>query len=512
MRTSNSIRNSFSATLQTLVTMIVGFIAQTIFIRLLGAEYLGLNGLFTNILSMLSIFELGIGNAIVYNLYKPIADNDIGKIKSLMRFYKKAYNIIAILVLVFGLVIVPFLPLFVKNVTVDINITIVYILFLMSSVASYVLTYKRSLIYANQKNYIINYLHAGYIVILNVLQLLVLYLFKNYYIYLLLKIVCQLLENIILNVIANKMYPYLKDNDASKLDKKTEKSIFKKIKALFFHKVGSYIVLGTDNLIISTFIGIVVVGYYSNYYMVINAVNTFGFQIITSAVASIGNLLVTENAEKTYSVFKKIRFLNFWIACFSAICILNLMQPFIRLWAGSKYLLSTAVLIVLVFNYYQKMMRRSYAAFKDASGTWEEDKYVPIVESILNVVFSIVFLKMFGLVGVFVGTIVSGFAVWCYSYPKFVYKKLFKRSYLDYSKETIAYILTFVLLATITYLCTKLFIFNNQYIQLGINLTICLIVPNLLMLIIFRKTDNYKYFASLLKKIFDKFRKKLRKS
>ena len=201
MRTSNSIRNSFSATLQTLVTMIVGFIAQTIFIRLLGAEYLGLNGLFTNILSMLSIFELGIGNAIVYNLYKPIADNDIGKIKSLMRFYKKAYNIIAILVLVFGLVIVPFLPLFVKNVTVDINITIVYILFLMSSVASYVLTYKRSLIYANQKNYIINYLHAGYIVILNVLQLLVLYLFKNYYIYLLLKIVCQLLENIILSPI-----------------------------------------------------------------------------------------------------------------------------------------------------------------------------------------------------------------------------------------------------------------------------------------------------------------------
>ena len=321
MRTSNSIRNSFSATLQTLVTMIVGFIAQTIFIRLLGAEYLGLNGLFTNILSMLSIFELGIGNAIVYNLYKPIADNDIGKIKSLMRFYKKAYNIIAILVLVFGLVIVPFLPLFVKNVTVDINITIVYILFLMSSVASYVLTYKRSLIYANQKNYIINYLHAGYIVILNVLQLLVLYLFKNYYIYLLLKIVCQLLENIILNVIANKMYPYLKDNDASKLDKKTEKSIFKKIKALFFHKVGSYIVLGTDNLIISTFIGIVVVGYYSNYYMVINAVNTFGFQIITSAVASIGNLLVTENAEKTYSVFKKIRFLNFWKYTRTIFCI-----------------------------------------------------------------------------------------------------------------------------------------------------------------------------------------------
>ena len=210
MRTEKSIKNSVAAVIVNLSTMIIGFVAQAIFIRILGAEYLGLNGLFNNILSMLAIAELGIGNAIIFSLYKPLVDGDKKEITALMNFYKKAYNIISLIVLILGLGIIPFLNFIVGEVSVDINIYIVYILYLMSSLASYFLTYKRSILYADQKKYIVNYTHTFYLLLLNITQLLVLYFTKNYYLYIIIKIICQIIENVILNLTVNRQYPYLK--------------------------------------------------------------------------------------------------------------------------------------------------------------------------------------------------------------------------------------------------------------------------------------------------------------
>ncbi|MTO56809.1 oligosaccharide flippase family protein, partial [Turicibacter sanguinis] len=273
MRTSNSIKNSIIGTLTIFISMVTSFIAQAVFIRILSIDFLGLNGLFTNILSILSLFELGIGNAIIYNLYSPLAKKNKEEINSLMCFYKKSYHIIAILILICGVLILPFLNFIVRDVEVDINIYIVYILFLLSSVASYIISYKRSLIYADQKNYIINIIHMAYLIILNISQLLALYFTKNYYLYLIIKILYQLFENIVITVCANRLYPYLKDKKVKKLDKEIEQNIFLKIKALVFHKIGAVIINGTDNIIISAFFTIGIVGIYSNYYMIINGIN-----------------------------------------------------------------------------------------------------------------------------------------------------------------------------------------------------------------------------------------------
>lgn len=512
MRTENSIKNSITSVISSIVSMVIGFIAQAIFIRILGAEYLGLNGLFTNIFTMLGIFELGIGSAIVYNLYKPIAENKTEEIKSLMLFYKKAYNIIAILVFGSGLLVIPFLKTIVGEITSDINIYIIYIMFLLNTASSYLMTYKRSLIYANQQNYIINIVHIGYLIIMNLAQLMLLYTTKNYYLYLSIKIICQLLENIILTLYANKLYPYLLDKRVKPLNKEIENDIFSKVKALFFHKIGSVIINGTDNIIISKFLGVIIVGIYSNYSMLITAVNNLFTQVISSTTASVGNLLTTENSNKTFNVFKKMRFLNFWIACFSGICLLVIIQPFIIVWIGEKYLLSMLVVSTVVFNYFQKMMRNTYMAFKDSAGIWREDKFVPLIESLLNIVFSIICLKIFGLAGVFMGTIISGLALWCYSYPKYVYKKLFHRSYIDYTKETLGYIILFILLATLTYEISTLFIVSNTYLQVLVNTLIAIIIPNIILLILFRKTDNFQYFLELIKKLFSKITRKLKKS
>ena len=254
-RKKNSFRNMITAVSSNVLTIAVGLIAQAIFIKILGSEYLGLNGLFSNVISMLGIVELGIGSAIIYNMYKPIAEDNHEKIKSLMQFYKKSYRIIILIISIIGLLIIPFIKYIVdiESVTVHVNIYLVYILFLLGTVCSYILSYKRSMLYADQKEYITNIIHIGYTVIVNTLQLVFLYLTHDYYLYLIIKVIMCLVENIVISSYVNRRYSYLKDEIVTKLDSKTEKDIFKKIKALFFHKIGTFIVSGTDNIIISKY-------------------------------------------------------------------------------------------------------------------------------------------------------------------------------------------------------------------------------------------------------------------
>lgn len=500
-RTKNSFINMIVSVFSNVISILIGIIAQAIFIKILGKEYLGLNGLFSNIISMLGIVELGMGSAIIYNLYKPIAENDTECIKSLMNFYKKSYHIIGIIVAVLGLVIMPFLKYITGEVVLPVNTNIVYLLFLTDIVFSYFLSYKRSILYADQKNYIVKIIHIFYLILVNTLQLIILYLFKNYYYYLIVKIIMRLVENMCITICANKKYSFLKDNNIKKLDKKIEKDIFKKVKSLFLHQIGAFAINGTDNIVISRYVGLSSVGLYSNYYLIINSVQTIASQIIDATTPSIGNLLVTESTEKHFEVFKRMRFINFWIASFCGICIYSLMEPFVKLWIGEEYLLSSIILFVLTINFYQKTSRLTYKSFKTAAGIFYEDRFVPIIEATINIVISVLLAKKIGLVGVFIGTIVSGLSLWCYSYPKYVYKNLFQKKYLNYAKETIGYISMFLITLYITITITDIFIINNIFLQLIIRFLICLIIPNLIIIICFNKTDNFKYYIKLFKKL-----------
>lgn len=500
-RKKSSFKNMITAVSSNVLTIIVGLVAQAVFIKILGSEYLGLNGLFSNVISMLGIVELGMGSAIIYNMYKPIAENNHEKIKSLMQFYKKSYRIITLIISIIGIMIIPFIKYIVdiESVTVGINVYLVYILFLLETICSYILSYKRSMLYADQKEYITNIIHMGYTILVNTMQLTFLYFTHDYYLYLIIKVMMRLVENIVISSYVNRRYSYLLDNNVTKLDSKTEKDIFQKIRALFFHKIGTFIVSGTDNIIISKYLGLVTVGLYSNYYMIINAVQTVINHIIQATRASVGNLLVTESKTKQFDIFNKIRFVNFWISCFSSICIFVIMDSFITIWIGYKFVLPTKVLLVLVINFFIVSSRSTYGAFKEAAGIFYEDRFVPIIESLLNIVLSIIFVKKFGLMGVFMGTIGSGLVLWCYSYPKYVYNKLFGRKISDYMKETIYYFIIFILIAGFTYSLAILISFDNVYLQFISNVLIALIVPNVIMLLLFSKDENFKYFINMLK-------------
>lgn len=502
-KTKKSVKNVFMTFFSSFISIAIGLISQKLFIKILGIDYAGINGLFNNIISLLSIAELGIGTAIIYSLYKPIEKKDKETIKTLINFYKKAYNVIAIIILFLGLIIMPFIKFFIKEITIEINIYIIFFMFLLDTVFSYLLTYKRSMLYATQNNYIINIIHMVYLILLNAFQLLFLYITKSYYVYLTIKIVMRLLENVVINIYTNKKYPFLLDKDINNIDNSLKNDIIKRTKALMYHKIGGFIVNGTDNIIISKFLGLTISGLYSNYYLVTNAVSSLFGQAITALTPSVGFLLLENNSNKSFEIFKRVRFITFWISCFSAIAILLLIQPFIKIWFGEKYLLSISTVIVIVINYFQKSMRNAYITFKEAGGIFIEDKYVPLIESTINIITSIILVKLIGLPGVFLGTIISGLVLWMYSYPKFVYIKIFKRNVKQYIKETIGYIILFLILAMMSLIIT-VFVskyINNIFIELIINMLICLLMPNISIVILFRKSDNFKYTMNLCKKL-----------
>ena len=507
MRASYTIKNAIVAMIMNLITILVGFVAQKIFIQVLGTEYLGINGLFSNMISMLSIVELGLGSAIIYNLYKPIYENDKSKIQSLMLFYKSSYRKIAIIVAIIGLAIIPFLGSIVGTVSIKESIVLIYLLFLMDTVASYLLTYKRSILYADQKTYITNIVHIGYIIVMNIFQIIILYITKNYILYLLIKIIFRILENLVITIIANKKYPYITEKDIKEIDKNTRKGIYTKVKGLLVHKIGGIVVLGTDNIIISKFLGVTTVGLYSNYNLIIQALTNLFTQVFNSITASVGNLLVEKNASKSYKIYKNMIFANSWMYTFASTGLLCVIEPFIKVWIGEQFLLPRTVLIVLVINFYMQGMRKTSTAFKEAAGIYYEDRYVPILESVINIVASVILVNILGLEGVFLGTIISTFILFFYSFPKFVYKPLFERTYYEYLIDYIPY----VIITIISIVCTNLLISNiiieNVFIQIIINGIFVCIIPNLIYLLTFIKSEELKYYFNLIKGFWIKNRK-----
>ena len=307
-RTDNSIKNLKFAMIGQGTGILISLISRIFFVKILSSEYLGLSGLFTNILTILSLTELGFLTAMSYQLYKPIAENDCEKIKTLMHFYKKVYLSIAFVIMVLGLLTLPFYQYLMNEVPNIPNLGLIYYLFVLSTATTYMFSHKRLLIISDQKRYIATLYRYSFYFILNVLQIIILVLTKNYILFLLIQIVMNLLENILLNIKANKMYPYLQEKNIQKMKKTDYKEIVTNVKAMFFHKFGGVILNSTDNIVISKVISLTAVGLYSNYVLIITALKNVVTQIFSSVIASIGNLQVAGTKEHMTSIFKKTFF------------------------------------------------------------------------------------------------------------------------------------------------------------------------------------------------------------
>lgn len=497
-RTKNSIRNSTVSIVTQVLTVIINFVVKTVFIHTLGSEYLGVNGLFSNIITMLSLADLGIGVAIPYSLYKPLAENNQEKINVLMKFYAKIYNVIGIIVLTIGLSLIPFLGLMIKDMPDIPNLKLIYALFVIHSASSYFFVYKRFLIESDQKGYITSKIIFIFSTLLSVIQIILLLLTKNYVLFLLSSIVIVITQNIYISHKAVILYPFLKEKPKDKMAKEDIKDISKNVSALLIYRVGTVVTNGTDNIVISKFIGLVMVGIYSNYLLIINSLNTILNQVFNAITSSIGNLVVTTDGKRSSHVYEKLNLFNFWLYALCSICLLVLFNPFIEIWIGKDYLLPFYVVFLLVFNFYITGMQAVTTSFRNAYGLFWKAKYRPLIMIVINIIISVILVKFMGISGVILGTIISRLVTVTWLDPYIVYRYGFKKSPTRYYTKYMLLLIIFLLTAFFTNFIVGI-IPGGNIIWLILKALVCFILVNGIFYLLFKDTDDFQYFYEKMK-------------
>lgn len=491
-RSQNSIRNTVYGITTQVLTVLISFITRTVFIKYLSVEYLGVNGLFTNILTVLSLAELGFGGAMVYSMYQPLAIKDYKVLKALMHFYSKIYKVIGLSVCILGLLLVPFLNLLIKDTPNISNLTIIYIFFLLNTVASYFFAYKRSILEADQKQYIISKNHLIFNVLKSVAQIIILILFENYLLFLGIQVLTTISENIYISKKVNKIYPFLKESNTNDLSAEDKKSIWTNVKALMIYKVGSTVLDGTDNIIISSFVGVSAVGYLSNYTLIVGSVTMILQQITNAVTGSIGNYVTTEKIEKQESLFHKIVFIYFVIFGFSFVSLFMLLNPFIALWLGEKYTLSTFTVFVISFNWYITGIMNPVWTFRSTKGLFIYGRYRPAISAIINVIVSILLALQWGLIGVLLGTTITRLSTNSWYDPYIVFKHGFNKSPIRYYKKQIGYFFSlFIPVLVLTFLFE--YFVQSSFIGFLIQVLLVTLITIGTLILLFRKTDEFDY-------------------
>ncbi|MCV9884796.1 lipopolysaccharide biosynthesis protein [Metabacillus halosaccharovorans] len=496
MRTSNSIKNISISIFSQVVMVILGFISRKVFLDSLGIDYLGVNGLLTNVLSMMALVEGGIGMSIVYNLYKPLAENDRQKVISLVQLYKKVYGILALIILLISLSIFPFLDNIMKDGDSISNLTLIYSLFIAKNMISYLNAHKWSLINADQKGYVLTRMALLFQIFSTIAKIIVLILTQNYILYLIIELIIFTVQNFVNGRIVNKRYLYIKTRVKHSIDKSTKDNIIMNVKALFLHNIGGFLVFGTDNILISSFISVATVGIYSNYTMIIGQLSSLLGQIFYGIGASVGNLVATESSDKNYSIFKVTYLFNFWMYSVGVIFLYNLLEPFISWWLGEEFLLDWIIFVLILVNFYLTGMRTAIATFKNKAGLFVQDKYASLIEGLINLIVSLFLLQYFGLAGIFLGTAISTILTVFWTQPFIVYKNVFKRPVWSYFTSYGFYaVLTISTCIITSYVCNILIKGHSFMSLIGLGL-ICLVVPNIFYITMFYRNKEFQYILS----------------
>lgn len=500
-RVQSAAKNIAFGYIGNLTTQLLGFILRTVFINYLGDTLNGINDLYTGILSVLSLAELGVGTALNYSLYGPVARKDYEKIKSYMQLYKKAYRVIGLVIAVIGLAISPFLPYLVKQpqgVSVR-DLTLYYFIFLFNTVSTYFVAYKYSLAYAEQKNYIQTNTITITKMITVTLQIAVIVTTRNFYLYLLTAAAVELIQKIFISWYLNRLYPYLKDKNVKKLSKEETGEVVTKTKALVFHKVGDVARLQTDSMIISAFINVTLVGFVGNYNMILNSVANFVNIIFNSVLSSFGNLIATESKEKQYSVFKVYRFFACWIYGFSAVGFFLLLTPFIVFWQGPEKVLAAGAVACILIDYYFKGDRIVLSNFKTAAGVFEQDKYLALIQGGVNLILSIVLVQKIGLVGIYIGTIVSGLIA-NITKPFIIYKVCFEKSVKTYFLDSVKYLAVLLGILVLLIGIRQFVMPQVTVLSFVVMFIVICVVFNGIFLLLFGRTQEFGYLWGIIKK------------
>ena len=441
-----------------ILSILLPFATRTVIIRFLGVEYAGLGSLFTSILSILSLTELGIGSALVFSMYKSVAEEDIDKINAYLNFYKKCYRIIGSIILIIGIILLPLLPLLVsKDLPSNINIYILYIIYLLNNTASYFLfSYRSSIFEATQRVDIKSNIASIILILKEITQLLLLILFKNYYFYVLCIPIFTISENLIISITASKLYPTIKAK--GDLTKDDISPIKEKVFGLMFQKIGSIVLSSVDTIVISAFLGLKLLGIYNNYYYIINALFGF-FAIIQHAlVPSVGNSIITASKEKNYNDFKKFQFLYIWFSIFCSACLLSLYQPFMKIWVGEENMLEFGIVVLLAAYFFFFKLNDICYIYRGAAGLWTEWKFVNLIAAIANLAINITLVNFIGIYGIVASTIICLMFIYTpfFTYPLFIRYFNSKKLFYIYLRDCVIFFIVCFAVCSITYIACSL--------------------------------------------------------
>ena len=459
-RIKNSIKNIAWSYLTIFVNIVLHFIRRTVFVRYLGIELLGINGLFSNIISVLSLVDLGFATAIAYSYYEPIAKGDTKRLSALVSFYKKIYNCIAICMALIGLCVLPFLTLIVRLESPIDHLEIYYLLALCETVASYLIVYKSVLVNAFQKNFVVSKLTIVSNVIVVVLQIFIIIILQNYVLFCIASILGIILTNTIVSVFADRTFPFIKEK-SYQLSKNEKKNIFKNISSVFVYKVSGVMINSTDNILISSIVGTVFVGYYSNYLIIINNMVNLVSKTFSSITASVGNLIHEKDNLKKESIFNSSQVISFWFSTVLSSCVFALVNEFVEIWLGKEYCLSMPTVSAIAINLFLTCSLQSIWTFREAAGIYRKTKYVMLVTAILNIGLSIWWGIRFGIAGILFASAASKVLTYIWYEPLVLFDTIFSsKPWRYYVKLLINFFLT-VGLALLLWETNRLLPFNG---------------------------------------------------
>lgn len=499
-RTSNSIKNIASNLGLKVLLLGLQFATRTIFINSLGTIYNGINSLITSILSFLNIAELGIGSAIVFAMYKPVAEKDEEKTLQYLDYYKKIYHLLGFIVAAIGLIIAPFLPLLMRDALEEINIWemyVIYGLYLLSSVSSFfVYAYRGGLITANQHDYRlspINYTASVLIVIAQGASLIIFDGIFSFYVYVALPIVISIVRSLLNGVFASKWYPYIRRKPEGKLSKQEIKNLYKNVYGIAISKTCIIINNSVDSIIISAIVGVALLGKYYNYQTLILMVGSFVGILFSSLTPSVGNLNAEATREHKKKIFDTVHFISFWIYGFCAVCYFLIVQPFVKIWIGEENVIHDLVMIFVVcLNFLTNGLCSAVGIFREGCGLFYQGRYRPIFTVLFNIGFSILLGYFLGITGIIFATVISRFVtIWWYD-AYIVYKYQFNEKPYRYLADYLFKTLFVCCVGAGLYLISTVLPFSG-WLQLIVNAIIVVLGFNVIFVVCFFKTRGFRY-------------------
>ena len=503
-RKKNTIRNTTWGVINRAVALLGPFAIRTIIIYILGTEYLGLSSLFSSILQVLSMAELGFSSAIAYSMYNPIANNDEALICALLRLYRKVYKVIGFVILGLGLCLMPFLRNLINgDVPADINIYYLYALYLFNASISYLMyAYKSVLFSAYQREDIMSKIQTSLLLIQYVIQILILLAAKNYYAYYIIVPLISIINNILIEIMTKKYYPKL--IPTGQVPEEILRDVKEKVSGVVVSKFCGLTRNTFDSIIISAFLGLTTVAIYSNYYYILSNIASVIVIMVTSMRAGIGNSVALETCEKNYSDYQKFTFMYAWIAGWCAICLLCLYQPFMKLWMGEANMFPFYIVVLLCIYFLGQTMGDITNAYSGAVGLWWENRYRTLLEAGSNLFLNIIFGYFFGVFGIILATIVTIFVYNFVWQTKILFDNYFKEYSLgSYIMQYMKYNVITVIVAAITLALGALFDFGDlgNLLYRGV---LCLIIPNILFLVLYSRSKVFRESKLFILKIVKK--------